>query len=114
MARSTSPPSTEVRNRYIYMCVCTVCRCLILSTTSLSLLPAGNIIKPSDASNTPAVGFELPPHLFENESGGSPEDSLWTLVMTNPDGHFVDENAEYLHWMVGAGGRTMGRKKKSP
>jgi len=31
------------------------------------------------------------------ESGA---DDLWTLVMTNPDGHLTDNNAEYLHWMV--------------
>ena len=28
------------------------------------------------------------------------DDSLWTLVMTNPDGHFEEDEAEYLHWMV--------------
>lgn len=28
------------------------------------------------------------------------KDALWTLVLTNPDGHFTDDNKEYLHWMV--------------
>lgn len=53
----------------------------------------GNIIKPKEAQTCPAVSFELPKT--------NSEDSLWTLVMTNLDGHFTDENSEYLHWMVG-------------
>jgi len=33
----------------------------------------------------------------EYDSGS---DVLWTLVMTNPDGHLSDNNAEYVHWLV--------------
>ena len=39
------------------------------------------------------MSFELP------KSDPDPN-SLWTLVMTNPDGHLTDEKSEYLHWMV--------------
>ena len=60
---------------------------------------AGNIIKPCESSTVPSVGFDLPARLFEG-SDESPGQSLWTLVMTNPDGHFVQEDKEYLHWMV--------------
>lgn len=27
-------------------------------------------------------------------------DTLWTLVLTNPDGHFTDNEKEYVHWFV--------------
>ena len=25
---------------------------------------------------------------------------LYTLMMTNPDGHLVDDDGEYIHWLV--------------
>lgn len=28
------------------------------------------------------------------------EDSLWTLVMTSPDGNLEDHNKELLHWLM--------------
>ena len=49
----------------------------------------GNVIKPKEATTEPYVHYECP----EN-------DSLWTLLLTNPDGHFTDNSSEYLHWMV--------------
>ena len=49
----------------------------------------GNVIKPSEAKLAPEVEFS------SDEEG-----SLWTLVMSNPDGHFYQDEAEYLHWMV--------------
>ena len=52
----------------------------------------GNIIKPKEATKVPHVEFSSSEH---------DPDSLWTLVLTNPDGHFTDESSEYLHWMVG-------------
>ena len=55
----------------------------------LFLVIKGNIIKPKEATTVPYVEFDSDP------------DSLWTLALTNPDGHFTDEDAEYLHWMVG-------------
>ena len=53
------------------------------------LLFIGNIIKPKEAEKAPSVSFDSHP------------DSLWTLVLTNPDGHFTDETCETVHWMVG-------------
>ncbi|XP_076064912.1 mitochondrial ribosomal protein L38 [Oratosquilla oratoria] len=50
---------------------------------------AGNFIKPREA--------QLPPEVNYNSN----EDTLWTLVLTNPDGHLVDNEAEYLHWFIG-------------
>lgn len=38
--------------------------------------------------NNPIVEFE------------APEKSLWTLMLTNPDGHLQKENSEYIHWLV--------------
>lgn len=38
--------------------------------------------------NNPEVNFE------------APEKSLWTLMLTNPDGHLNQENSEYIHWLV--------------
>jgi len=50
---------------------------------------SGNRIKPSDAEKAPTVNYE------------SEENSWWSIVMTNPDCHFQDSSAEYLHWFVG-------------
>ena len=52
-------------------------------------LSRGNVIKPKEATTEPYVHYECP------ES-----DSFWTLLLTNPDGHFTDNSSEYLHWMV--------------
>lgn len=48
----------------------------------------GNIVQPSEASANPAVNY------------AASTDSLWTLVLTNPDGHLTDNNSEYVHWFV--------------
>ncbi|XP_066148395.1 large ribosomal subunit protein mL38 [Euwallacea fornicatus] len=48
----------------------------------------GNILKPEDAALKPELTFE------------SDDSSLWTLVLTNPDGHFQDNDKEYVHWFV--------------
>lgn len=48
----------------------------------------GNVIKPRFTENAPIVDFE---------SSGQ---SLWTLVLTNPDGNLYDSNKEVVHWMV--------------
>ncbi|NXI40054.1 RM38 protein, partial [Galbula dea] len=48
----------------------------------------GNIVTPSEASSPPEVSYEA-------EKG-----SLWTLLLTNPDGHLRDTDSEYLHWLV--------------
>lgn len=49
------------------------------------------MIKPTEASSKPVVEFDR----------RSENDCFWTLVMSNPDGHFTEDNSEYLHWMVG-------------
>jgi len=28
------------------------------------------------------------------------DDTLYTLMMTNPDGHLSDDNGEYIHWLM--------------
>ena len=47
------------------------------------------MIKPKEATTEPYVHYKC-----------SENDSLWTLLLTNPDGHFTDNSSEYLHWMV--------------
>ncbi|XP_072846619.2 large ribosomal subunit protein mL38 isoform X2 [Pogona vitticeps] len=48
----------------------------------------GNLITPTEALNPPEVSFE------------ADEGSLWTLLLTNLDGHLRDTNLEYVHWLV--------------
>lgn len=49
----------------------------------------GNIIKPEEASIVPEITYNV-----RNES-------LWTLLMTTPDGNLSSPNNEYCHWFVG-------------
>jgi large subunit ribosomal protein L38 len=49
----------------------------------------GNVIKPLDAMGKPEVLYS------------SDEKSFWTLIMTNLDGHFTQQDKEYVHWFVG-------------
>ncbi|KAG8179482.1 hypothetical protein JTE90_027194 [Oedothorax gibbosus] len=49
----------------------------------------GNILQASEASKAPSVAFDSKPS------------DLWTLVLTNLDGHLLDTNSEYLHWFIG-------------
>ncbi|XP_035414827.1 39S ribosomal protein L38, mitochondrial isoform X1 [Cygnus atratus] len=48
----------------------------------------GNMVTPTEASNPPEVSYE------------ADKGSLWTLLLTNPDGHLRETDAEYLHWLV--------------
>lgn len=48
----------------------------------------GNVIKPKHAKKPPIVSFE------------SDDNSLWTLILTNPDGHLTKSNSEYIHWFM--------------
>ncbi|KFP95815.1 hypothetical protein N329_02093, partial [Haliaeetus albicilla] len=48
----------------------------------------GNMVAPSEASSPPAVSYE------------ADKGSLWTLLLTNPDGHLRNTDSEYLHWLV--------------
>uniref|UniRef100_A0A8B9UGF8 Large ribosomal subunit protein mL38 n=1 Tax=Anas zonorhyncha TaxID=75864 RepID=A0A8B9UGF8_9AVES len=47
----------------------------------------GNMVTPTEASNPPEVSYE------------ADKGSLWTLLLTNPDGHLRETDAEYLHWL---------------
>ncbi|KAK0134300.1 39S ribosomal protein L38, mitochondrial [Merluccius polli] len=49
----------------------------------------GNRLTPTEASVAPHVSFE------------AEEGSLWTLLLTCPDEHLIDNEAEYVHWLVG-------------
>lgn len=49
----------------------------------------GNVIKPSEVETVPEVTYVSEPN------------SLWTLILTNPDGHLTQKDAEYVHWFVG-------------
>ncbi|XP_034050397.1 39S ribosomal protein L38, mitochondrial [Thalassophryne amazonica] len=49
----------------------------------------GNQLMPTEAATAPHVSFEA-------EVG-----SLWTLLLTCPDEHLLDNEAEYVHWLVG-------------
>ncbi|KAG5869667.1 hypothetical protein JTB14_035594 [Gonioctena quinquepunctata] len=49
----------------------------------------GNIIKPREAKQKPYVTYE------------SDANSFWSLILTNPDGHFTEKDSEYIHWFVG-------------
>ncbi|CAL1687249.1 unnamed protein product [Lasius platythorax] len=49
----------------------------------------GNVIKPSEASNAPNVEYN------------AQDESLWTLIMTTPDGNLTNADNEYCHWFIG-------------
>ncbi|XP_007957831.1 39S ribosomal protein L38, mitochondrial [Orycteropus afer afer] len=48
----------------------------------------GNEVTPTEASQAPEVTYE------------ADEGSLWTLLLTNVDGHLLEPDAEYVHWLV--------------
>lgn len=56
----------------------------------------GNVIKPRFTGKAPSVDFD-PSFTGGQTSTGK---SLWTLVLTNPDGNLYDSNKEVVHWMV--------------
>ncbi|XP_070491328.1 large ribosomal subunit protein mL38 [Chironomus tepperi] len=59
---------------------------------------SGNKVQPAQAKSVPEVTFD---HKFALSYSQKPEENtLWTLVLTNPDGHLTKENSEYVHWMV--------------
>lgn len=58
----------------------------------------GNLLKPKDAQKAPEIKFDAS-FSFNNEKVDVTK-TLWTLLMTNPDGHFEKENAEYVHWLM--------------
>lgn len=58
--------------------------------TESGVLPVyyGNVVKPKDAHTKPEVTYE------------SDDKTLWTLLLTNPDGHFTEQEKEYVHWFM--------------
>lgn len=58
----------------------------------------GNRIKPNQATKAPDISFDPK---FSIDGKSTKDSSLWTLILTNPDGHLTKENSEYVHWMIG-------------
>lgn len=58
----------------------------------------GNIIKPLEARQAPLVTFDGKSDPITGELDSS--DSYWTLIATNPDGHFTANDKEYVHWFM--------------
>ncbi|KAL4711660.1 hypothetical protein ACJJTC_003061 [Scirpophaga incertulas] len=48
----------------------------------------GNVVKPAQALEKPSVNFE------------SEQNELWTLILTNLDGHLTEHEKEYVHWFI--------------
>ncbi|XP_073949255.1 large ribosomal subunit protein mL38-like [Choristoneura fumiferana] len=48
----------------------------------------GNVIKPSEALNSPTVSYE------------SDGNTMWTLVLSSLDGHLNENDKEYVHWFI--------------
>lgn len=48
----------------------------------------GNTIKPKEADSKPEIRYQ------------ADDNTLWTLILTNPDGHLTENDAEYVHWFV--------------
>ncbi|TMW54273.1 hypothetical protein DOY81_000628 [Sarcophaga bullata] len=69
--------------------------------TDDTLVPVynGNIIKPLEARQAPLVTFDGKSDPITGKPGSS--DSYWTLIATNPDGHFTANDKEYVHWFIG-------------
>lgn len=59
----------------------------------------GNVIKPRFTETAPSVDFD-PSIKLGTTSATAAENTLWTLVLTNPDGNLYDSNKETVHWMV--------------
>ncbi|KAJ8664715.1 hypothetical protein QAD02_006377 [Eretmocerus hayati] len=55
----------------------------------LARVHRGNIIKSCEAKNAPSVSYKAEP------------DTLWTLLLTTPDGNFSGSDYEYCHWFIG-------------
>ncbi|XP_068613372.1 large ribosomal subunit protein mL38-like [Brachionichthys hirsutus] len=49
----------------------------------------GKQLTPNEAASAPQISFD------------AEEGSLWTLLLTCPDEHLQDNEAEYVHWLVG-------------
>ncbi|CAD7080015.1 unnamed protein product [Hermetia illucens] len=58
----------------------------------------GNLISPTEASKPPKVQFDASTDIITGQKTN--EQSFWTLIATNPDGHFSGEEKEYIHWFI--------------
>lgn len=58
----------------------------------------GNRVEPNQAKLAPEIDFNPKFSLKNNEK--SEENSLYTICVTNPDGHLNEDNKEYVHWMM--------------
>lgn len=56
----------------------------------------GNRMKPSQVKEAPQIDFD-PTLPIAEKNENKP---LWTLCLTNPDGHMTENDKEYVHWMV--------------
>ncbi|KAK2820923.1 hypothetical protein Q5P01_023882 [Channa striata] len=56
---------------------------------SSSQVHYGNRLTPTQAASAPQISFD------------AEEGSLWTILLTCPDEHLLDNEAEYIHWLVG-------------
>ncbi|XP_067641820.1 large ribosomal subunit protein mL38 [Eurosta solidaginis] len=65
---------------------------------TFSIVYNGNVIKPAEAANAPEVSFNGTIDPITGKK--SIEDCYWTLIATNPDAHFTDSSAEYVHWFI--------------
>ncbi|XP_017271628.1 39S ribosomal protein L38, mitochondrial isoform X2 [Kryptolebias marmoratus] len=63
--------------------------CIGYSQDKGSQVHFGNRLTPTEAASAPQISFD------------AEEDSLWTLLLTSPDEHLLDDEAEYVHWLVG-------------
>lgn len=62
---------------------------ILFQTTDLEIpVYYGNLIKPNEANSQPEVSYT------------ADSNTLWTLVLTNPDGHLTENDAEYVHWFM--------------
>lgn len=58
----------------------------------------GNRIYAEQTKNAPEVSFD---HKFTiSHSRPVEENTLWTLILSNPDGNLTEDNKEYVHWMM--------------
>ncbi|EAA06842.4 AGAP000652-PA [Anopheles gambiae str. PEST] len=60
----------------------------------------GNVLKPSETQAAPQVQFDGNFN-FTGQPASEEQQSWWSLLLTNPDGHFEDSEKEYCHWFVG-------------
>lgn len=63
-----------------------------------NLVHCGNVIKPFAAQSPPKVEFDGTVDLLKVQ--GRKTDNYWSIVLTNPDGHFSGQDREYIHWFI--------------